>query len=187
MVLNEKTNAPRALEGKGNENEKPSCVDNRGLWAMGGVQEEQRLGSPWNTGSSHGLLETWGHSNCQQRQVDIGEYVRTGKRREPFDIWTYNARQGLAAIKPNPRGLYIAGSSIKSLKGCPGGQSHAWKLLLGNRQSVVKTQKEMKLSWEEQLRGHVILRSVTEHPRWLHKKCFSSYVDSTGKYFRCGK
>ena len=35
MVLNEKINAPRALEGKGNENEKPSCVDNRGVVSDG--------------------------------------------------------------------------------------------------------------------------------------------------------
>lgn len=60
MVLNEKINAPRALVGKGKENEKPNGMDTTEIvsdgWGSGG--DEAMTALEWTLESS-GLSETW--------------------------------------------------------------------------------------------------------------------------------
>lgn len=58
MVLHEKINVPRALEGKGKENEKPNCMDTAGSVSDGRGSGGAEAVMTLEHVSSSGLSET---------------------------------------------------------------------------------------------------------------------------------
>lgn len=94
----------------------PTAWTLQGAWVMGGAQVEQRQWWPWSTchplGSQKPDVLKVNNNNNNNRKWILGNMPEQEKG-ETADIWLFKAKQWLAAIQPNPRGLYTVQTSIK--------------------------------------------------------------------------